>query len=504
MRTVKRTFVVASLAAFLLQGCFEDDRPVDRVKKDVEISVAAIESQKQISAPGTDAQVGAKQATLADASKRIVQKVKVEASSVTDQAVDLCEGLISDNRSVVVPTMAKPTVGKAYKDPVFGSTITRISNSAKGEVAKPMYSTIQAWNADESFLILYHTGSASEEPGHHLYDGSQYKHLRRLDITAKDIENVFWHHTDPNTLFYTSAYFKYYGQFIRYDVNTGKKTVIASFDKYCGRDGVPVMGNDVMMPSWDDDTFGFRCNDGAGQETAFVYHPSTDETSSTTLGEGTPYQPWYAPMPTPSGNLLRLNGYILDAKLKQRVHALDLAEFHSHSSIGQLGNGHDALFATAFDPSPKGCDGGPDQGVGSLVVHDLVDKTCRVVIGESTGHRYPGSGTHVSAVGHKVPGWVLMSTISYGQFEFLSNNQKAPVLLSEIYLANTDPKNPKVCRIAHHRSFAKDSHGTTYSGYLGEPHATLSPSGTRLIFGSDWHDSGSVDAYVVELPVFKK
>lgn len=504
MRTVKRTFVVCSLTTFLLQGCFEDDRPVARVKKDVEVSVAAVESHKQVSSLDSGVQAATKRTGLIDASKRKVQKVVTGISSVNNDSVDLCEGLISDNRSVVVPAMAKPKVGVPYKDPVFGSTITRISSSSKGEVAKPMYSTIQAWNADESLIVLYHTGSASEDAGHHLYDGNSYKHLRRLDITAKDIENVFWHHTDPNTLFYTSAYFKYYGQFIRYDVASGKKTVIGSFDKYCGRDGLPVMGNDVMMPSWDDDTFGFRCNDGAGQETAFVYHPSTDKTYSTTLGEGTPYQPWYAPMPTPSGNLLRLNGYILDAKLKKRVSTLDLAEFHSHSSIGQLANGHDALFATAFDPSPKGCDGGPDQGVGSLVVHDLVDKTCRVIIGESTGHRYPGSGTHVSAVGHKVPGWVLMSTISYGQFEFLDNNQKAPVLLSEIYLANTDLENPKVCRIAHHRSFAKDAHGTTYSGYLGEPHATLSPSGTRVIFGSDWHDSGSVDAYVIELPVFKK
>ena len=500
----KRVFIVCTLVSFLLQGCFEDDRPAGRVKKDSEVSVAAIENKPQSKATAAKVETAKENNVKGVATEILAGEPKTALLKSGLRSVDLCEGLITDKSSAVVSKMAKPEPGVPYVDTAFGTKITRISASQRGEVAKPMYSTIQSWNADESLLVLYHTGSESEDPGHHLYDGNSYKYLRRLDFTAKDIENVFWHHTKPNILFYTSAYFKYYGQFIRYDVNTGKKKVIASFDKYCGRDVLPVMGNDVMMPSWDDNNFGFRCQDETGQAKAFAFQAATGRVNSIPLGDGTPYQPWYAPMPTPSGDFMRLNEYILDAKLKTRVHTLDVAEFHSHSSIGQLANGHDALFTTAFDPSPKGCDGGPDLGVGSLVVHDLVDKTCEVIVGASAGYNYPGSGTHVSAVGHKVPGWVLMSTISYGQFEYLSNNQKAPVLFSEVYLVNTDPKNQKVCRIAHHRSFAKDSTGTTYSGYLGEPHATLSPSGTRLIFGSDWHNSGSVDSYVVELPAFKK
>jgi hypothetical protein len=40
-------------------------------------------------------------------------------------------------------------------------------------------------------------------------------------------------------------------------------------------------------------------------------------------------------------------------------------------------------------------------------------------------------------------------------------------------------------------------------GYWGEPQVTISPSGTRLIFASDWENSDTVDTYVVELPAFK-
>jgi len=39
-----------------------------------------------------------------------------------------------------------------------------------------------------------------------------------------------------------------------------------------------------------------------------------------------------------------------------------------------------------------------------------------------------------------------------------------------------------------------------YQPYFGEPHVTISPTGTRLLFGSDWYDSGAVDSYVIELP----
>ena len=77
-------------------------------------------------------------------------------------------------------------------------------------------------------------------------------------------------------------------------------------------------------------------------------------------------------------------------------------------------------------------------------------------------------------------------------------------MFSEIYLANTDPDNEVVCRLAHHRSFGKDAKRGGYRAYFGEPHATISPSGTRIIFGSDWYDSGSVNAYVIELPAYRR
>ena len=73
---------------------------------------------------------------------------------------DPCSGLLTDKANHPMTTLAKPALLQAVVDPQFGTTIRRISNAGTGHVVKPMYSTIPAWNADESYIILYHTEGA--------------------------------------------------------------------------------------------------------------------------------------------------------------------------------------------------------------------------------------------------------------------------------------------------------------------------------------------------------
>ena len=162
-------------------------------------------------------------------------------------------------------------------------------------------------------------------------------------------------------------------------------------------------------------------------------------------------------------------------------------------------NGHDAFYAASFDPFENGCNG--STGVGSIVVNDIDTGDCRVVVGPSTGWSYPQSGTHLSAVSTAAPGWVAMSTIGYGNFRFFSNDKTAPTLFSEVSLTYADEEDPQTCRLAHTRTYAKDAENAEgYTApYFGEPHPVISPSGTRILFSSDWYDSGSVDTYVIDL-----
>lgn len=416
---------------------------------------------------------------------------------------NMCDGAITHNERVHIPPVAKPPFGKYYKDPAFGSRVIRITDSPVGVVQKPPYSTMQAWNADESLLLLYRGGTKGTY--HQLLDGHTYKPFRKLDIVPTDLEEVFWSHNDPDAFYYVSKYSADRGKFKKYSVSKGKASVVADFSKVCGVKGEPTGGGDVHMQSLDDDLWGFRCRPSEKEYLMFSYRISTNEIVTKKIGEGTPWEPWFAPTPAPSGERFWFQGTALGLDLETVEKKMDMAKSSEHSNVGLTYNGQDALFQTGFDPSPDGCDGDLWQGVGHLVEHNLESGTCRPMINESRNYPYTTSSTHISARAHLRPGWIAMSSIGQkDDFRYFSNKRKAPALLSEIYLTDTDPDNMVTCRLAHHRSFGKGAEKGGYPAYFGEPHATISPSGTRILFGSDWYDSGSVDSYIIELPGYRK
>ncbi|MBX2835968.1 MAG: hypothetical protein KTR35_03865 [Gammaproteobacteria bacterium] len=419
-----------------------------------------------------------------------------------DPDLNMCEGLVTHTERMAIKAVAKPPYLKHYREPAFNTKVIRVTNSRKGESQKPAYSTMQAWNADESLLMLYRSGL--DQGTHILLDGHTYEPIRALNIVPSDLEEVYWSHKDPDIFYYVSKYSSDIGLFKKYNVKTNKTRVVKDFSKQCGFRSMPTGGGDVHMQSLDDDFWGFRCRKEDGNWIMLTYRISTDEVSVKRIGDGTPWESWLAPTPGPSGKTLFYQGTSLDPDLTNIRHKLDMAKAWEHSNVGQTYNGQDAIFSTVFDPSPKGCDGDIRQGVGHLTEFNLETGKCRPIISESNGYPYTTSGTHVSARAIHKPGWIAMSSVGYDQFRWFTNGRKAPVLFSEIYLANTDPDNTVICRLAHHRSYAKHAKNAPYKAYFGEPHATISPSGTRIIFGSDWYDSGSVDSYVIELPGYQK
>ncbi len=414
---------------------------------------------------------------------------------------NLCEGLFTGTDRVTVDPVAKPPFMRYYKDPAFGTKVIRITQTREGEVMKPAYSSMQAWNADESLLLLYRGGNDS---GHELYDGKTYEPFRKLDIVPSDLEEVWWSHNDPDVFFYVSKKSPNIGLFMQYSVKAGESTKIRSFSDICGERVVPSGGNDVQMQSMDDDLFGFRCRLSEDEYVMFTYQVSTDEVVHMPLSEDAGWDPWTAPIPGPSGKRLWQQGKVIERDLDTLILKNDMRKHSEHANIGLTHSGQDAVFQVVFEPSPNGCNDDLWQGVGHLVVHNMETGDCRGIINEAKGYPYTTSGTHVSARAHKKPGWVAMSSVGYGSFDFFTKKRKATTLFSEIYLANTDPDNEVVCRLAHHRSFGKSAERGGYQAYFGEPHATISPTGTRIIFGSDWYDSGSVDSYIIELPAYVK
>jgi len=437
--------------------------------------------------------------------KQALPKASAMRVSLKDSLgpANMCDGAITHNERVLIPPVAKPPFRKYYKDPAFGSRVIRITDSPVGVVQKPAYSTMQAWNADESLMLIYHGGT--QEIYHQLLDGHTYEPVRKLDIVPSDLEEVYWSHTDPDVFYYVSGYSRDVGLFKKYSVSKGKAEVVADFSKYCGVKGLPTGGGDVQMQSMDDDLWGFRCRLNQTDYIMLSYRISTKEVISKKIGKGTPWQEWTAPSPTPSGDRYWYQGTALGLDIETVEKKMDMYKWSEHASVGLTYNGQDAIFAVGFNPVPNGCNGDIWQGVGHLIEHNLETGGCRPIINEELNYPYTTKSTHVSAKARLRPGWIAMSSIGAGDdHRFFSNKRKAPALLSEIYLADTHPKNMVTCRLAHHRSFGKAAKRGGYPAYFGEPHATISPSGTRILFGSDWYDSGSVDSYVVELPGYKK
>ena len=375
---------------------------------------------------------------------------------------DLCQGLVQDKVPHPMSALSKPVLGQATLDPEFGTTlrrITAVSPVASSDAAiVPLYSTVSAWNADESLLLLYHVGR-----GHELYDGRSYRFLRSLNIQPTDIEQVWWHTSDPDLLLYPSG-----RSLRRYHVSTGVDETVRTFE-FCT--GSVSAGNDPMFTSWDSNTVGLKCD-----STVFLYQLAMNAVTgmaTTSLD---------APQAAPSGSLAVLDGWVLDLSLHpQRM--LDLASPYEHASQGRLLNGRDTYNTVAFDPGPLG------SGVGSLVSFGLVDGASRVVVGPATGWPYPPGGTHVSSLAYRVPGWVFLSIVG--------DPAGQGVLDNEIVVADTNTGT--TCRAAHHRSYGRNNTQLA-NPYWAEPHVVPSPTGRRAIFASDWGNGATVDTYVVELP----
>jgi len=409
-----------------------------------------------------------------------------------------CESFVSNTDSFVVPRLTKPDFMTPYNDPTFGGRVTRISNSVFGEVNKPVYSTMQAWNADETLLLLYRTGVSGA--GHKLHDGHTYEYIRDLDISPTDLEQVYWSRKDPDSFYFISTRSDDYGKFNRFSISTNQSVEVADFSAHCGA-GVADAGNDVQMHALNDDLFGFRCRQDDGHYIMLSYQPSTDEVKTAPLGNGSAWTEWTAPAPSASGQRFWHQGHVLAGNLTTVNYELDLGNVFEHSSMGMTADGQDAFYQVSFNASPDGCDGDLYQGVGHLVEHNLETGFCRNIISQEAGYPYTTSSTHVSALAYLKPNRVAVSSIGNSdQTTLFTNEIEAPALFSEIYVAQTNPDDTVICRFAHHRSFGKSAKKGGYAAYFGEPHATISPSGTRVIFGSDWYDSGSVDSYVLELP----
>lgn len=128
-----------------------------------------------------------------------------------------------------------PPAGGTYIDPVFGSTIQRISNAMSMPNAdgggtltwiEDEYSTVTPFNSDNSKFILVHQSYFG------LYDGVTGAYMQDLPLQINSSSEPRWSRADNAMLYY-----HYGNQLKTYNTSTGATSVVHTFSEYSAISG---------------------------------------------------------------------------------------------------------------------------------------------------------------------------------------------------------------------------------------------------------------------------
>jgi len=181
-------------------------------------------------------------------------------------------------------------------------------------------------------------------------------------------------------------------------------------------------------------------------------------------------------MTAPSDDYFLFDRYVFHTWPAEYQTTLGMARFFEHGSLGQRESDMFDVWNTVDFSG---------AAAATLVSYRLDTGERTTVIGRANGWPYPPSGTHISSIAPGRPGWAAVSVIGTGAGQGTLDN--------EIVWANVE--TGEVCRVAHNRT---SGDGCPWD-YWREPHVTISPSGTRAVFASDWGCGSTVDTYVVDL-----
>lgn len=398
-------------------------------------------------------------------------------------SADMTPQWITHHDPVFQGMMEKPPAGQSVRDPHFGTVLRRLTYArAEGRAGiVPQYAKRQAWNANDSLLLLF-----SGDGRTLLYDGRTYDFLREVPEIGG--EDVFWHPSSPNLILGAEGPDVY-----SFDVATSTKTVLRRFAEYSwiNTRGEGNLSQDGRWYAFAgqvyDSTVHFR--------DLVVYDMQNDRVEAImTLPQQLADFDWVSI--SPSGNYVVVDYATTDTGRYAGIEIYDrafnilwqrpLGSGHSDLTVDALGE--EALVMGYYDP---------EANVSSVRKYRLRDGTETVLI-EHDWSLY----SHISCRNTGRAGWCFVSLYD-GEARLEDDSVGWLPFEDEIFAVNLDGSGA-VQRIAHHRSrrFSPRTPDSDNSVYWAEPHATVNAAGTRVLFGSNWREGieidSSVDAYIAD------
>ncbi|WP_169301429.1 T9SS type A sorting domain-containing protein [Pontimicrobium aquaticum] len=387
--------------------------------------------------------------------------------SVNAQDYDLDTSL---NNYTPIPQANKPSYLQTITDPVFGTKITRITGDVgspipniSGEswknIARHGYSNRQPWNADESIIYLGKHKSSSGGWGPSLFlDGETYEVIKEANTASANEQR--WHPTNPDLMLllrdsgiYTWSY------------STGNVNQLMSLSGYSnlstGHTGNYT--NDGSMIS----VFANRNSDGKQVVFAIdfannVKYPDIDFSGIDI--------DWLSI--SPLGNYTMVNGDYGNGSDRTKVYDLQGNQVGPYwSEYGRPSHFDVAVDENGIEYAVGNSKSRPDEG--RIIKRRLSDGVVTVL---SQG----GYGSHGSARSINRLGWVFTSQ---------SSSSNWGPYYDELVAAKLD--GTRVERIASIRS--------NLETYDNETQACPSPSGSRVIYASDWgNGTYPIQGYIVD------
>jgi len=368
------------------------------------------------------------------------------------------------------PKLIKPNYLQEVIDPIYNTKITRItgdsnmsipniSNVTWKNVARHGYSTRQPWNADESIIYLGKHKDLKGSSGPDLFlDGESYAVIKEARLPRGNEHR--WHHTNPDLFVIVRD-----TEIISWSYSTERITQLISYPGYTnvkmgGTGNFSDVGNRVAVSATknkDNKTVIFTLDLAAKSKGVDIDIPDNVELDYVSISA--------------LGNYIIVKGSVSLGGDRAWVYDLkgNLIGFWneygrpSHFDLAVDQNGDEVAVGVSKSNPDKGC----------LIKRRLFDGKVTVL----TDGGWP---PHTSARAIQRPGWVFAST---------SSSTNYPPYLNEIIAVKLD--GSRIERICHTRNVLDE--------YLNEAHPCPSPSGSRVIFASDWgNDNVPIQAYIAD------
>jgi len=347
---------------------------------------------------------------------------------------------------------------------VQGVTLTRVSdnsvfNLSNGK-ARHQYSKIQAWNINETLLDV----------GGKLIDAETYEIVRNY-VPLSSARN--WSNINPN-LMYGIYYAPKANKFGVYNVETDVLTEIRSFGEYeecsLGEFEGNITEDDSKVVLYCENSsvkkliaFDIKNNQILGEiEPKWSFNwAGYSQSGSYIIVENNP-----TGSTTPDDELIRYNADF-SGEIK-------LTDKRAHGDFGYDDNGDDVFVMISWD----------------YVFYVRLRDGARVNLASTGPEHHAGHG-HISCRAVKRRGWCYASSMNesrVGAFKLGIPDSAEPI-------GKTFEDFDLYEGVASFELWG--FHRSSSNEYAVQPKASVSPSGTRVIFTSDWYSNGEINDYVL-------